>query len=95
MSQPSYPGSLPPAAVASRLREATRTSYHDFWPDSHSLLDPAIVDWRLVDGPKQITDTYLVSLAVRHGGCFATFDTRINARMVSGAEETHLRVVRG
>ena len=32
MSQPSYPGGLRSAQVAERLREATATRHHEFWP---------------------------------------------------------------
>ena len=40
LSQPAYPGSQPPAAVAARLAEATGTRWHEFWPDELSLLEP-------------------------------------------------------
>jgi toxin-antitoxin system PIN domain toxin len=33
MSQPSYPGAQAPAAMAQRLREATETPPHAFWPE--------------------------------------------------------------
>ena len=33
-----------------------------------SALDAALVDTRRIHGPKQLTDIYLLALAVRHGG---------------------------
>ena len=90
MAQPGYPDSLPPAVVAERLREATATRHHRFWPDDVSLLDPGIVDWRRVVGPGQVTDVYLLALAVAHGGRFVTFDTRIAPSTVVGTDEEHL-----
>jgi len=33
---------------------------------------------------KHLTDHFLLALAVKHGGRFATFDTGINAALVPG-----------
>ena len=44
MAQPAYPNCLPASAVAERLREATATAHHQFWPDHVSLLDPQVAD---------------------------------------------------
>lgn len=59
-----YPSSLPCSLVAERLREATSTDHHGFWPDGVGLLNPQVADWRRVMGPGQVTDAYLVALAV-------------------------------
>jgi uncharacterized protein len=48
------------------------------------------VDRNRIDGPKQITDVYLLSLAVRRGGRFATFDASIPSDAVKGAQKRHL-----
>jgi len=89
MSQPSYPGALPAAEVAARLADAARDPSHRFWPDDISLLDEGVVDWTKVLGNRQVTDSYLLALAVRHGGRFATFDARISGRAVGGAKGEH------
>ncbi|MYF89438.1 MAG: PIN domain-containing protein [Boseongicola sp. SB0676_bin_33] len=88
MAQPGYPHRIPPSLVAERLREATSTSHHRFWPDSVSLLDANTVDWSRIIGPRQITDIYLLALAVAHGGRFVTFDARIAPEMVPGGKES-------
>jgi len=93
MSQPSYPGALPAAEVAARLADAARDPSHRFWPDDISLLDEGVVDWTKVLGHRQVTDSYLLALAVRHGGRFATFDARISGRAVGGAKGEHLVAV--
>lgn len=85
MSNPRYPNPLPVASVVERLTQATTTEHHEFWPDDVSLLDGDIVDARRVHGPRQITDLYLLALAVRRAGCFATFDGSIAASAVAGA----------
>ena len=85
MAQPAYPNCLPASTVAERLREATGTRHHQFWPDRVSLLDPEVADWSQVIGPKQITDVYLLALAVERQGRFVTFDARIARSAVAGA----------
>ena len=41
-SQPAYPGRLPIGDIARRLRQATATPDHHFWPDSISLCDTSL-----------------------------------------------------
>lgn len=45
-------------------------------------------------GHRQITDLYLLALAVKHNGRFVTFDQRITLQAVSGATEQNLFVLR-
>lgn len=72
---PNSPGSpAPVAAIVAGLREHPG---HVFWTDDVSLLDSARVDAsRLLDAG-QVTDSYLLALAVAHGGRLATFDRRL------------------
>lgn len=90
MSQSRYPNVRPAADIASRLRDATNTSFHEFWPNDISILDDNAFDWRHVLSPRQITDTYLLALAVRNGGTFVTFDHAIPLKAVRGAAAEHL-----
>jgi hypothetical protein len=90
MSHPSYPNALPVRLVLERLREATRNPYHDFWPDDVSLLDPRIADATRIHGPRQVTDLYLLALAVSRGGRFATFDASMPVNAIKGAERRHI-----
>ncbi|MBI4704962.1 MAG: PIN domain-containing protein [Deltaproteobacteria bacterium] len=93
MSQPAYPNPLPTVAVIGRLAEAARHPSHEFWADDCSLLDPGTVHAGRIHGPKQVTDLYLLALAVKQGGCFATFDETIVLPAVPGARKRHLTVV--
>lgn len=93
MSQPAYPNALPVAAVAERLTRATATQYHAFWPDSVSLLKPGVIDHSQLRGPGQITDAYLLALAVEHGGRLLSFDRRLRLQSVPGAGPQHLTVL--
>ena len=86
MSHPGYPNALPARAVMERLAEATTSGLHEFWPDDISLLDQDLVDSARIHGPRQLTDLYLVALAVRHGGRFATFDHSISVEAIKGAK---------
>jgi uncharacterized protein len=86
MSHPGYPNALPVRAVVERLAEATTSGLHEFWPDDISLLDQDLVDAARIHGPRQLTDLYVLALAVRHGGRFATFDHSISIEAVKGAK---------
>lgn len=46
---------------------------HEFWPDTLQL-DEAIRQSGPISGHQQITDAYLVALAIANGGKLATFD---------------------
>lgn len=85
MSHPSYPNPMPVHAIIKRLAEAISTDLHEFWPDGISLLDQQIFDPMRIHGPRQLTDLYLLALAVRHGGRFATFDHAISLEGIRGA----------
>jgi hypothetical protein len=92
LSQPAYPGSQPPAAIAARLTEAVETPWHAFWTDELSLLQPGCIDWRLVLGSRQLTDVYLLALAlaVRRGGRLVTLDRAVPLAAVVGPGVEHL-----
>ena len=93
LSQPNYPNALTPAKVAERLREATEAVFHQFWAQGPSLLSPALMNWEYIVGSRQVTDAYLLALAVHHDGRLVTFDHAIARRVVPGAEERHLVVL--
>ena len=93
MSQPAYPNHHAASEISQRLRQATHQEFHQFWSDEVSILEPAIVNWDLLIGPRQLTDIYLLALAVQNNGRFVTFDTRISTQMVHGAASQHLTVI--
>ncbi len=75
------------------LRTATSTDHHQFIPDDASLLDESLVDDRRLSGYRQLTDVYLLALAVKHNVRLVTLDTRIPLDAVHGANESHLMVI--
>jgi toxin-antitoxin system PIN domain toxin len=90
MSFSGYPNALPVRQVLERLREATRTPHHEFWPDDVTLLEPRIADLSRIHGPRQLTDLYLLALAVSRDGRFVTFDASVPLNAIRNAEKRHL-----
>ena len=93
MSQPRYSKPLPIVDVIERLGEATQNRHHQFWSDDVTLLDEAAVDRTRIHGPRQLTDIYLLALAVKHKGRLATFDDSIPISAVRGARRDHIVVI--
>ena len=83
------------AAAIRRLLELIAETDHVFWPDSISLADPNLFAGDRILGPKQLTDIYLLGLAVENGGRLATFDRTISTGAVHRAERSHLIVLSG
>ena len=90
MSHPRYANPVPVASVMRHLREAVADSHHAFWPDDISLLDEKLADATRIHGSRQLTDLYLLALAVRHGGRFVTFDGAISISAIKTASRRHL-----
>jgi len=90
MSHPGYPNALSVMAVMERLTEASASTLHEFWPDDVSLLDAKVADSARIHGPRQLTDLYLLALAVRHDGQFITFDTSVSTDAIRSARNKHL-----
>jgi uncharacterized protein len=90
LSLPTYPNARPIADIASRLRDMTDSPVHEFWPDDISLLDVSRMDASRVHGARQLTDVYLLALAVHRHGALVTFDQRIVRSAVRGAADAHL-----
>jgi hypothetical protein len=93
MSSPSYPSPKPVQALVRRLAEACAERIHQFWADEQSLLDSEVFDSSRIHGPRQMTDVYLLGLAVQHEGRFVTFDGRIPLAAVRKATERNLVVL--
>ncbi len=64
-------------AVSSKLQQICTDLDHAFWPDVLSLRSDGLVNWSRVLGHNQITDVYLVALALAHQGCLVTLDHRV------------------
>ncbi|MDP1607263.1 MAG: VapC toxin family PIN domain ribonuclease [Rhodocyclaceae bacterium] len=92
ISQPGYPNSCAVITVVELLMKLCADPCHEFWPDDASLLDSGRFSHARVHGHRQITDLYLLGLAVGHGGRLVTFDDKIPLSAVHGAKRQHLLV---
>ena len=90
MSHPGYPNALSVGAVMERLTRASASTCHEFWHDDISLLDAKVADATRIHGPRQLTDLYLLALAVRHEGRFVTFDRSVAIDAIRGSQKKHL-----
>jgi toxin-antitoxin system PIN domain toxin len=96
VSNPVYPGrSTTVADALERLTQFRASGNHSFWQDSVSLCEPARVDPVHIAGHAQVTDVYLLSLAVEHGGSLATFDRRIALASIRAARSDNLVLITG
>lgn len=92
LSNPAYGGeTLTAARAVALLRRFRESGQHVFWPDAVSLCDTALFD--AAGGHRQLTDVYLLGLAVAMGGCLATFDRSIPRSAVVGATADALQVI--
>jgi uncharacterized protein len=93
MSQPGYPNALPAARVAQRLREATETEHHRFVASDLSLLDARCFDTEQLLGHRQVTDAWLLGLAMAHHLRFITFDAGLPTRVVRALTSANVVVL--
>ncbi len=93
LSQPAYPGSVSVATAVDLLRTSIAAGDHEFWPCDMVMTDPSVVESDALIGHRQITDAYLLALAVHHGGQFVTLDRSVPMSAVPGATSEHLAVI--
>jgi predicted nucleic acid-binding protein len=80
LSNPAFsPNALSIENAMAVLEANTKLPGHQFWPDDVSLIDAMARVARRIMGHRQITDTYLVGLALHHHGKLATLDSSIAA----------------
>jgi toxin-antitoxin system PIN domain toxin len=93
----SNPGYGPQFTTVSELRvrlgQLRASGYHEFWPDDISFVDDHLFNVEQMRGFQQLTDVYLLGLAVWRGGRLVTFDRRVPLAAVKGAMREHLEVV--
>jgi uncharacterized protein len=93
VTQPSYRSVIPMQEAIETLQDVCTSPHHHFWPDDVSLLNSAAFDHHKIHGPRQLTDLYLLGLAVKNQGCLVTLDGQIPLSAVKGAKKPHLVVL--
>ena len=93
MSQASYKNVQELSVLFEKLRNETSQPNHVFWPADISLLDQAFIDADKLLSPRQLTDAYLLALAVKNQGCLVTLDQGIAPAWATQAQARHLIVL--
>ncbi|WP_254996061.1 TA system VapC family ribonuclease toxin [Cyanobium sp. Aljojuca 7D2] len=87
VGHPRYPNSPGSPAVVSRiLQELVSHPQHQFWAEAPSLLGLEHVTPSALVESGQITDTFLLALAVQKGGVLASLDRRLSTFAVAGGQ---------
>lgn len=81
-------GAGSPAELQEALRKICSAPVHQFWTDAVSLRDEK--KYPQLPSSKQLTDFYLLALAIHHKGKLATLDRRIDASVIPGGEKAYL-----
>ena len=82
-----------PGELLGSLRRFCSAKEHHFWAEDLSLRDASVFDPALIRGHRQVTDIYLLGLAVRMSGRLVTFDRTVPLAGVAGAAPDALAVV--
>lgn len=93
LSQPKYPNAITVSEATRRLRQAISQANHEFWHDDLSIVESSHFRDDHIQSPRQLTDLYLLGLAVQHNGRLITFDRSINTAPVVGVGVQHLVVL--
>jgi toxin-antitoxin system PIN domain toxin len=86
ISNPAFsPNGLTPEQAAFVLTSNLKDAHHRFWPDAIGFVEAvALVNAKIL-GHRQITDAYLLGLAIHNGGRLATFDKSIITLLPAGS----------
>lgn len=76
------------------LQTSLKKVNHVFWPDKISLLNAECFNHDTIHSHKQLTDIYLLGLAVAHQGALVTFDRHIALSHVVGATKHNMIVLK-
>lgn len=78
------PEAVTPKEALVLLHEIVNLKTHTFWKDDISMLDDTVPAGLLV-GHRQVTDAYLLGLAIHHGGCLVTLDGGLSSLLPRGS----------
>jgi toxin-antitoxin system PIN domain toxin len=83
VSNPRYSNAQPLSAIFASMSSLLSVGDHRFLSDSISLFDGLVDSSRLLSSG-QVTDSYLLALAMHSAAKLATFDTKIVTEAVAG-----------
>lgn len=93
ITQPRYPSPISTTHAVALLTRACSTPWHEFWTCDVSLLRADEINASRIHSHRQITDAYLLALAVKRGGRLVTFDRSIALCVAPGATDDHMLVL--
>lgn len=99
LTQPGYTNRFAPATVLDALRTICAIPSHTYWPCTLAITDASCFKHSHLTGPRQVTDMYLLGLAVQHksdggsGARLVSFDQTIPLSCVHGAMPGHLVLI--
>jgi len=93
ITNPRYPAPVTAAEILAKLDAAKASGHHEFWPDDLSVTDAATFQRSEFRSHHQVTDLYLLALAVKRGGRLVTFDQRIPLSAIIGVKADQLVVL--
>ena len=94
MSAPGYPNTRTPGEVVKQLQPLFANPAHEFWPDDIGITDASKFNHAQLIGHRQITDAYLLALAVKNKGRLLTDDRGISPTLVIGAKKDNVIALR-
>jgi hypothetical protein len=94
LSNPAFTANPPSVLSALRVLQAATESgtNHRFWKDDMPL-SALSARWTRGLSHKQVTDAYLLALAIHHKGCLVTFDKKIMSLAGDGNMERDALVI--
>jgi toxin-antitoxin system PIN domain toxin len=80
-----------PGAALGLLDQLLAHPGHHFWPDAQGIADSAVLRSPLIVGHRQITDAYLLGLAMHQGSALVTLDRGLASIARAMQAERHLQ----
>ncbi|MDO4896220.1 MAG: PIN domain-containing protein [Moraxella sp.] len=87
LSLPNYKNGFKLIEIKNHLGNAVAGHSHVFIPDNISLLQDNLINWRHIQGSRQLTDAYLLALAKHNDAVFVSLDGRIATYTAVGIDE--------
>jgi len=85
--------SITPAQAMEALASMTAHAAHEYWADAPEPLSVSTLNSVAVVGHRQVTDAYLLGLAVLRGQCLATLDRGLLTFAQAVGQAAHIELV--
>ena len=80
-------GAVSPQEAISLLTKATASKHHEFWVDDIEVGEGNALPLTHLIGHRQVTDLYLIGLAMEHKAKLATLDSGVRALLPKAADQ--------